>query len=306
MSQNWLERQVLAVRSGDQQVLDGVLIAAEGLLHAHDQVELALALDHLRGRGAAHRGFHQRVHVAHVQAVARQFGAVRSDGQAGLAQFPHHGDLGDARNLVEDVLHLVRLFFQRAQVRAEDLHRQGALQPRLGFVHRVFGRLRVVEDDARETPPASSARPRSVPAWCGWRPARTCREYGFRPTKNSLLKKPVGSVPSSGRPSSLATVVTCGKLEQDVADLRRELGRLFERNGVRRGGPHPQRAFIQVRHEFAADEGNQQQRAHEDRQNHGHRHQAIAQAPAQHPPVAVANPFVKRSRCGSCTCLRRK
>ena len=35
--------------------------------------------------------------------------------------------------------------------------------------------------------------------------------YGLSPTKNSTLKKPVGSVPSSGRPCSDATTVTSGK-----------------------------------------------------------------------------------------------
>ncbi len=42
-------------------------------------------------------------------------------------------------------------------------------------------------------------------------PRHAGSSYGFRPTKYSSLKKPIGSVPSSSRPSSLATVVTCGK-----------------------------------------------------------------------------------------------
>ena len=82
---------------------------AERLLHAHYQVELALALDHLRGGRAADGGLHQRVDVAHVQAVAGNLGAVRRNGQAGLAQFPHDRDFGDAANLLQDVLDLRRL-----------------------------------------------------------------------------------------------------------------------------------------------------------------------------------------------------
>ena len=46
---------------------------------------------------------------------------------------------------------------------------------------------------------------------------------------------------------------------QNVANLRGDLAGFFERNRIRHGRPHPERAFIQVRHELAADEGNQQQ-----------------------------------------------
>ncbi len=48
---------------------------------------------------------------------------------------------------------------------------------------------------------------------------------------------------------------------QDVADLRGDLAGLFEGDGVGHGRAHPQRAFVEVRHELAADEGDQQQRA---------------------------------------------
>ena len=37
---------------------------------------------------------------------------------------------------------------------------------------------------------------------------------GLSGTKNSALKKPVGSVPSSGRPCSEATMVTSGKVRR--------------------------------------------------------------------------------------------
>jgi len=60
------QRQVLAIRRGDQQVLDRILVLAEGLLHAHDQVELLLALNHLRGGLARHGRVDQRVNVGHV------------------------------------------------------------------------------------------------------------------------------------------------------------------------------------------------------------------------------------------------
>ena len=92
---------MLAVRRRDQQVLDRVHVVAEWLLHANHQVELALALNHLSGRRAAQRGFDQRVHVAHVQPVAGDLGAIRRDHQAGLAQFPHQNDVSDAAHLAK-------------------------------------------------------------------------------------------------------------------------------------------------------------------------------------------------------------
>ena len=66
-----------------------------------------------------------------------------------------------------------------------------------------------------------------------------------------------------GTPSSLATVVTCGKLEQRSPHLRPELRRLFEGNRVRHRRADPERAFVEVRHELRADERNQQQRGRE-------------------------------------------
>ena len=100
----------------------------------------------MRGGGAADGGLHHRVDVTHVQAVARQLVAIGSDGQAGLAQFTHHGDLGNAGNLVEDVLHLSGLLLQRLQVLAENLHGQSALESGFGLIYGVFGGLRVVEN----------------------------------------------------------------------------------------------------------------------------------------------------------------
>ena len=144
------ERQILPVGGGDQQILDGVLIAAEGLLHAHHKIELALALNDFADGPAAHGGLHHGVDVADVQAVARQFGTVRGDGQAGLSQLAHHGDFGDAGDLVEDVLDLGGSIFEGLEVLAEDLDGERALETGFGLVHGVFGGLSVVEDDAGE------------------------------------------------------------------------------------------------------------------------------------------------------------
>ena len=53
--------------------------------------------------------------------------------------------------------------------------------------------------------------------------------------------------------------MTIGYLARMARICGRELGGLFVRNGVRHGGADPQRAFVEMRHEFAADEGDEQQ-----------------------------------------------
>ena len=54
------------------------------------------------------------------------------------------------RNLREPPLDLERLVLQHIQIRAVNLHGQRAFQSRQRFVHRIFGRLRVIEDHAGE------------------------------------------------------------------------------------------------------------------------------------------------------------
>ena len=55
-------------------------------------------------------------------------------------------------------------------------------------------------------------------------------------------------------------MVTSGKERRIVAHLGRDLRRFVEGDGVGHGRAHPQRAFVQMRHEFGADDGNEQQR----------------------------------------------
>ena len=87
------QRNLLAVGRAHQQVADLVRAAAELRLHAHHQVEELFALDHLGGRLAAHGGLDHGFHVGDIDAVARDLVAVHVDQQAGLAKFPHHGQI---------------------------------------------------------------------------------------------------------------------------------------------------------------------------------------------------------------------
>ena len=92
----------------------------------------------------------QGVDVGDVQAVAGDRGAVDVDGQAGLAELPHQRHVGDAAYPLEDLLDGLALLLERAEVGAEHLDGERALQAGLGFVDGVFGRLGVVEGDAGE------------------------------------------------------------------------------------------------------------------------------------------------------------
>ena len=62
----------------------------------------------------------------------------------------HDRDLLDAAHFLQHGLDGVGLRLQDREVGTEDLHREGALQSRFRLVHRILGRLRVVEDDAGE------------------------------------------------------------------------------------------------------------------------------------------------------------
>ena len=141
---------MLPIRSHDQEALDYLHILAKGLLQTNDQVEFTLALNHLSSHLAAHRRLNQRVDVADVEPVVGDLPAVRRNEQAGLTELPDNRDIRDPPDTGEQPLDLVRLGLQGLEVRAEDLDRQATLQSRFGLVHRIFGGLRVVEDDAGE------------------------------------------------------------------------------------------------------------------------------------------------------------
>ena len=121
---------------------------AVGFLHAHQQVELALALNHLGSGLTAHCSLDHRVHVVYVQAIFGDFGAVRCHDEAWLAKLTHDGDIGDPGNFGNNALNLACVVFEGRQVASEDLDRQQTLQAGFGFIHRIFGGLGVVKDDA--------------------------------------------------------------------------------------------------------------------------------------------------------------
>src|SRR5581483_1230864 len=70
------DRNLQTVGRTDQQITDLLRAAAELRLHAHHQVKKFLALDHLRGCLAAHRRLNHRLHVRHIDSVARDLFAI--------------------------------------------------------------------------------------------------------------------------------------------------------------------------------------------------------------------------------------
>ena len=90
------------------------------------------------------------------------------------------------------------------------------------------------------------------------------------PTKYSVLKKPVVSVPSSGRPTWLVHWVTSGKEHSRSRAWFASADALRRPGAGRQRAAHPQSAFIQMRQELRADHAAQRkiQRHGQGRQRH--------------------------------------
>ena len=144
----FFQRDLRAVRRGNEEVADSLRVVAELLFQAHHEVELLFALHHLRRGSPADGRLNQAVDVGDVQAVTGDLGAVNVHGQARLAEFPDQRDLFDPAHTFQHALDCLAFGFQRLEVRPEDLDRQRAFQAGFGFIHGVFGGLRVVENDA--------------------------------------------------------------------------------------------------------------------------------------------------------------
>ena len=70
------------------------------------------------------------------------------DREARLPELLDERDVRDAGDAVEHALDLAAARLEHGEIRAEELHVERALESRLRLVHRVLGRLRVVEVDA--------------------------------------------------------------------------------------------------------------------------------------------------------------
>ena len=135
---------------GHQDVADLLGVVAVLLLQAHDEVELLFPCTTWVATSPPMAVCDQPVDVGDIQAVARDLGAIDRDGEARLAELLHQRDVADAAHLLQHLLDRLALLLERLQVGAEHLDGQRALQAGLRLVHRIFGRLGVVEGDAGE------------------------------------------------------------------------------------------------------------------------------------------------------------
>ncbi len=73
--------------------------------------------------------------------------------------------------------------------------------------------------------------------------------------------------------------------------MRGKFRGVLERDGVGQGGADPERAFVEVRQKFAADEGEKQERGSEDDGGDKQSGLGVIEAPLETSGVAVADPI---------------
>ncbi len=285
------ERNLLSRGSRNEKIANLPRARAELRLHAHDQVEELLALNHLRGRLPADGRLHHRFDVGDVNSVARDLRAVRIDDQAGLSKFANHGKLGEARSFVEHVADFHRFLFEHAEVGAEDFYRERALETCERFVYGVFRRLRIVENH----PGIRLELFLNVFNEFGFRMNRTLLPrfviVRLKPDIKLTIKKTRGIRAVIRPPKLRADDRDHRILVQQVADFRREFSGVFVPNRIRQSSPDPQSAFVEMRQELSANERNQNKRGTENEYANEQRCLGMVETPGQPAGVAVADPF---------------
>ena len=285
------ERNLLPAGRAHQQIGDLLRVLSELRLHAHHEIEELLALNHLRRRLPAHRRLNHAFHVRHIYAVTRDLLAIHLDQEARLAEFAYHGEFRESGDLCQPPLDLECFILQHVQVGSVDLHRERALQPSERFVDGIFRGLGVIENHAgirfelllqlgnqRGFIVNGTLFPRGVIVW-------------FQPHIKFAIEE-TGGIGAVVRTAQLRAYFRhLGILRDQCANLRRELARLFVRNRVRQCGAHPQRSFVEMRHELAADERNEKQRRAENQRGHDHRGLRMVEAPRQLLPIFFLDPF---------------
>ncbi len=130
---------------GDEDVADGVGVAAAGLGVADGEVEAAVALDDLGDGGSADGGLDGGVDVVGEDAVARGFGAIDLDDERGLAADFEDADVGDAGDGGDGLLDFVGERGEGVEVVAEEFDGVFAFDAGHGFFDVVLNVLREVE-----------------------------------------------------------------------------------------------------------------------------------------------------------------
>ncbi len=182
--------------------------------------------------------------------------------------------------MCQSVLDLNGFVLKYVQIFAVNFHRERTFQSGQRFIHGIFGGLRVVEDDAGEGGQALVDRfgqfilvaDIAVPGFVLVR---------FESDVELTIEEAgrIGAVIGAAQLRADHRDLRIG--HQDVANLRRDLAGFFERDGVRHGGAHPERAFVEMRHEFAADERDQQERRAKDQGGNHQSRLRLVQRPVE-------------------------
>ena len=116
----------------------------------HRDVELTIGFQERGGHCPSQRRLHDRVHVAHIHAVARRFFAIDPDVEIRLPQDPEDAEVGDPPDLGHLPHRLLGEAFQDREIGADDLDGVGAFDPGQPFLDVVLDVLREVESDPDE------------------------------------------------------------------------------------------------------------------------------------------------------------
>jgi len=183
------------------------------------------------------------------------------------------------------------LTLQHIQVGPVNLDGEGALQAGQSFIHGIFGGLRVVEDNAgKGLQLLLNILGKFLLVVNG---PRLPGSIAVRPEADiELIVEESGRVGAIVGPAQLGTNVgDHWILHQDFTHLRREATGFLKRDGVGQSGANPQRALVEMRHEFAADEGHEKKGCGKNRRGHEHGRFGVVEAPLQLARVFPPHPF---------------
>jgi len=116
MSREFLERNLLAGGSGNENIPYLLRVVAVLAFQTHNEIKLLLFLHHLGGHAAPDGRLNQGIDVLNVQSVAGNSGAVDVDDQARLPEFLHQGHLADAAYPFQDLFYRLAFLFQGIQI----------------------------------------------------------------------------------------------------------------------------------------------------------------------------------------------
>ena len=142
------ERHLSAIGRGHQDVANGAHVAPVLFRPAQDEVEMLFSFEDLRDDLPANRCLHHRRDVASVEPVAANLRSIGRNTNGRLTKRAEDAQILDTRNLFEHIDDVLGLGLVDMQIRAHDLDRVLALDPRHGLLDVVGNGLRETEHHA--------------------------------------------------------------------------------------------------------------------------------------------------------------